>query len=190
MVYIERVRKESLQVFVGRSMFVQGHSQIGEPGMKVLLKIVGGILVCLALVLVVLRITGLNPRDEIPGLWLTGDLVTSPVTDWSFTDNVPTIKLQTQSRFLLPHSVTINCLAYKGQLYVSSIYPAGPPRSWNENVMRDPHVRIKIGDKLYDRALVVVTDPTEIEGVLQIQEKKYQLKVPANETELVFRVVD
>ena len=67
--------------------------------MKMLLKIVGGILVCLALLLVVLRITGLNPHDRIPGLWLTGDLVTTPVTDWSFTDQVPTIKLQTQSRF-------------------------------------------------------------------------------------------
>ena len=54
--------------------------------MKMLLKIVGGILVCLALVLVVLRITGLNPHDRIPGLWLTGDLVTTPVTDWSFCD--------------------------------------------------------------------------------------------------------
>jgi hypothetical protein len=75
--------------------------------MKMLLKIVGGILVCLALVLVVLRITGLNPHDGIPGLWLTGDLVTTPVTDWSSTDKVSTIKLQTQGRLLLPHSVTL-----------------------------------------------------------------------------------
>ena len=157
--------------------------------MKMLLKIVGGILVCLALLLVVLRITGLNPHDGIPGLWLTGDLVTTPVTDWSFTDKVPTVKLQTQSRFLLPHSVTINCLAYKGQLYVSSIYPAGPPRSWNENVMRDPHVRIKIGDKLYDRTLVLVTDPPEKDALVQLREKKYQLKVPANATIDVFHVV-
>ena len=158
--------------------------------MKMLLKIVVAILVCLALLLVVLRITGLNPHDRIPGLWLTGNVVTAPVTDWSFTDKVPTIKLQTQSRFLLPHSVTINCLAYNGQLYVTSVYPAGPPRSWNENVMRDPHVRIKIGDKLYDRTLVVVTDQTEIEGVLQARVKKYpQLKVPANATVHVFHVV-
>jgi hypothetical protein len=157
--------------------------------MKMLLKIVGGILVCLALLLVVLRITGLNPHDGIPGLWLTGDLVTTPVADWSFTDKVPTIKLQTQSRFLLPHSVTINCLAYNGGLYVSSIYPAGTPRSWNENVMRDPHVRIKIGDKLYDRTLVLVTDPTERDGVLQVRGKKYpQLKIPANATIHVFHV--
>jgi hypothetical protein len=169
----------------------KGHRQIEESAMKVLLKTGGGLFVCLVLLLVVLRITGLNPHDGIPGLWLTGDLVTTPVADWSFTDNVATIKLQTQSRFLLPHSVTINCLAYQGQLYVSSIYPAGrPPRSWNENVMRDPHVRIKIGDKLYDRTLVVVTDPAEIEGVLQVRAKKYpQLKIPANATEHVFHVV-
>ena len=158
--------------------------------MKMLLRIVVAILVCLALLLVVLRITGLNPHDGIPGLWLTGNVDTTPVTDWSFTNKVPTIKLQTQSRFLLPHSVTINCLAYNGQLYVTSVYPAGPPRSWNENVMRDPHVRIKIGDKLYDRTLVVVTDQTEIEGVLQARAKKYpQLKVPANATVHVFHVV-
>ncbi len=139
--------------------------------------------------LVVLRITGLKPHDRTPGLWLTGDLVTTPVTDWSFTDKVPTIKLQTQSRFLLLHSVTIICLAYNGQLYVSSVYPAGPPRSWNENVMRDSHVRIKIGDKLYDRTLVSVTGPAEMEGVLQVRAKKYpQLKFSANATIHVFHV--
>jgi hypothetical protein len=158
--------------------------------MKRLLKIIGGILVCLALALVVLRITGLNPHDGIPGLWLTGDLVTTPVTDWSFTDQVPTIKLQTQSRFLLPHSVTINCVAYNGQLYVTSTYSAGSPRIWNVNVMRDPHVRIKIGDKLYDRTLFVVTDQAERQGLLEAKAKKYpQLKTPANATINVFHVI-
>lgn len=158
--------------------------------MKRVLRIVGGILVCLALALVVLRITGLNPHDRIPGLWLTGNLVATPVTDWSFTDKVPTIKLQTQSRFLLPHSVTINCVAYNGSLYVTSTYPAGQPRSWDVNVMRDPHVRIKIGDKLYDRTLAVVTDPAERQGLLDAKTKKYPLlKTPANATVQVFRVV-
>ena len=157
--------------------------------MKMLLKIVGGIIVCLALLLVVFRITGLNPHDRIPGLWLTGDLVTTPVTDWSFIDEVPNIKLQTQSQFLLPHSVTINCLSYKGQFYVTSTHPTGAPRSWDANVIRDPHVRIKIGEKLYDRTLVLVTDPAEKEAVVQVREKKYQLKVPANATIDVFHVV-
>jgi hypothetical protein len=158
--------------------------------MKLLLKIVGGIFAFLVLLLVVLRITGLNPHDKIPGLWLTGELVTTPVTDWSFLDNVPNIKIQTQTRFLLPHSVTINCLDYNGQFYVSSTRPAGAQRSWDANVMRDPHVRIKIGDKLYDRRLVLVTDPAEKDTLVQIREKKYQLKVAPDAKIDVFHVVD
>jgi hypothetical protein len=158
--------------------------------MKILLKIVGTILVCLALALVVLRITGLNPHDRMPGLWLTGELVTTPVTDWSFADKFANIEIQTQSQFLLPHSVTINCLVYNGQLYPSSVNPAGTKRSWNDNVLRDPHVRIKIGDKLYDRTLVLVTDPAEIAAVLQARTKKNpRLKTPANGAIHIFHVV-
>lgn len=157
--------------------------------MKMLLKIIVGIIVCLAVLLAVLRITGLNPHDRMPGLWLTGELVTTPVTDWSFLDNVPNIKIQTRSRFLLPHSVTINCLDYQGQFYISSTRPAGMRRSWDANVMRDAHVRIKIGDKLYDRTLVLVTDPAEKDALVKVREKKYQLKVPANATIDVFHVV-
>ena len=159
--------------------------------MKTLLKIVGAIVVCLILLLVVLRITGLNPRDRTPGLWLSGNLVTTPVSDWSFTDNVPNIKLQTATWYGLPHSVTINCLSYNGQLYVSSVFPAGAPsRSWNDNVMRDPHVRIKIGNNLYDRTMVQVTDPAERDAVLQDRAKKYpELKVPPNATIHIFHAV-
>ena len=90
-----------------------------------------------------------------------------------------------------PHSVTVNCISYNGQLYLTSVYPAGArTRSWNDNVMRDPHVRIKIGDQLYDRTLALVTDAAEQEGVLQARHKKYpELKVPANATIHVFHVV-
>jgi len=158
--------------------------------MKTLLKIVLGILACLVLTLVVLRITGLNPHNQTPGLWLTGNLVTTPVADWSFTNNVPHVEVQTRPWYLLPHSVTINCLSYNGQLYLSSVFPEGASRSWNENVMRDPHVRIKIGNNLYDRSLVLVTDPAEKEAVLQARAKKYpQLKIPPNATIHLFHVV-
>jgi hypothetical protein len=56
--------------------------------------------------------------------------------------------------------------------------------------MRDPRVRIKIGDKLYDRTLVLVTDPAEKEALVQVREKKYQLKVAPNAKIDVFHVVD
>lgn len=158
--------------------------------MKTLLKIAGVIVVCLVVALVVFRFTGLNPHGRIPGLWLTGNVVATPVTDWSFTEKVPNIELQTQSRFLLPHSVTINCLDYNGQLYVSSVYPPGTPRGWNDNVLRDPNVRIKIGNNLYDRTMVLVTDPAEKDAVLQVRARKYpRLKIPPNSIIHVFHVV-
>jgi hypothetical protein len=159
--------------------------------MKTLWKIVGAVVLCLILLLVVLRITGLNPRDRTPGLWLTGNLVTTPVADWSFTEKYPTIKLQTRTWYGLPHSVTINCIAYNGQLYLTSTFPAGTHRSWNDNVLRDPRVRVKIGDQLYDRTLVLVTDPAEQEGELKARAQKYpQLKIAPNATIHVFHVVE
>jgi hypothetical protein len=162
--------------------------------MKKLLKIAGVILVVLVLALAGLRITGLNPHGRTPGLWLTGNLVTTPVTDWSFTDKILTDEVQTRTWYLIPHSVTTYCVSYNGQLYLDSIYrgkieyPHG--RSWNENVARDPHVRIKLGNHLYDRTLVYVTDPAERKAVLKAKAKKYpHLKVPADATVQIFRVV-
>ncbi len=158
--------------------------------MKRLLQSLGIIVVCLILILIVLRITGFGPHARTPGLWLKGNVVAAPVTDWSFTDKIPVVQLQTQSSYMLPHSVNINCLNYNGQLYLVSVYPAGTAHTWNDNVMRDPHVRLKIGEDIYDRTVSLVTDPAEQEGVLQARHNKYpQLKVPPNSTIHVFHVV-
>jgi hypothetical protein len=163
--------------------------------MKTFLKIVGVLLICLALPLVAARITGFEPNGRRPGLWLKGDLVTTPVTDWSFTDHVQNVKIQTNAWYLLPHSVTINCVSYKGQLYLDSFYAAGLTyphgRSWNEDIARDPRVRIKIGNQLYDRTLALVTDPTEQEAVNEAKFRKYpDLKLPPGGTIVLFHVLD
>jgi hypothetical protein len=158
--------------------------------MKRLLQSLGIIVVCLILILIVLRITGFGPHARTPGLWLKGNVVTTPVTDWSFTDKIPVVQIQTETSYMLPHSVNINCLNYNGQLYLVSVYPAGTAHTWNDNLMRDPHVRLKIGDDIYDRTVSLVTDPAEQEGVLQARHNKYpQLKVPPNSTIHVFHVV-
>ena len=163
--------------------------------MKTLLKVLGVIVICLAMLLVVLSITGFGPHGNTPGLWLKGNLVTTPVTDWSFTDKFETANVQTRTWYLLPHSVTTYCVAYNGQLYLTSVYRAGLTyphgRSWNENVARDPHVRIKIRDKLYDRTLVLATDPAEQEAVHEATFKKYpDLKLPPGGMIVLFRVLD
>lgn len=173
--------------------------------MKTLLKIVAATFICLVLLLLVLRFTGFEPRTcsniyeswtcKLPGLWLRGNLVTTPVTDWSFTDKIPTIKLQTHTWYLLPHSVNIGCVYYNGHLYVSSVYMRPDVKyRWNEDVIRDPRVRLKIGNQLYDRTLTYVTDPAEKAAVSQAKSKKYWdmeplfHNLPPNTTANVFRV--
>jgi F420H(2)-dependent quinone reductase len=157
--------------------------------MKVFWKILGGLAVCLVVLLLVFRIIGLEPHDTIPGLWLKGNVVTAPVTNWTWTDQVPTIKLQTESWYLLPHSVTIDCMTLNGRFYVSSGYPPQSPKTWYENVMRDPHVRIQIGHNLYDRTLTEVKDPTEAAAAMKAKYTKYPtLKTPSNFVIHVFRV--
>lgn len=163
--------------------------------MKMLWKVLGVIVVGLALLLVVLSITGFGPHGNTPGLWLKGDLVTTPVTDWSFTDKIETANVQTRTWYLLPHSVTTYCVSYNGRLYLTSVYREGlvypHGRSWNEDVARDPHVRIKLGGQLYDRTLSRVTDETLRQDVLAAKRKKYpQQKIPPTSTVILFHVLD
>lgn len=162
--------------------------------MKTAWKIAGAIVICAVVLLVALSITGLEPRQRTPGLWLKGTLVTTPVADWSFTDQVSTVEVQTRTWYWIPHSVTTYCVAYHGQLYLDSFYPPGVEyphgRSWNENVARDPHVRIKIGDKLYDRMLIHVTDPAEKAALRELKAKKYpDLAIPPDPQVHLFHVI-
>ena len=163
--------------------------------MKTLAKIVGSIIIVLVVALLILRFTGFEPKDcppfnrswscKMPGLWLRGKLVTKPVTDWSFTQKIKRIKIQTETPFLLPHSVTIWCVVYNGNLYVTSYRG----RLWVEDIIRDPHVRLKIGDQLFARTLSVVNDPVEKAAVLKAKGEKYpEWKVPPVSTATVFRV--
>jgi hypothetical protein len=99
---------------------------IPDPNMKMLLKVLGAIVVCLVVALLVLRVTGLPPHDRMPGLWLKGNLVTTPVTDWSFTDNFETVQVQTNTSYLIPHSVTTYCVAYNVSPWPKLEYERGP----------------------------------------------------------------
>src|SRR5215469_4383856 len=118
-----------------------------------------------------------EPNGRRPGFWLKGNLVTTPVADWSFTDKVQNVKIQTNAWYLLLHSVTINCVSYRGAALPGFLLCGGLTnahgRSWNENVARDPHVCMKMRNQLYDRTLALVTDPTEQEAVSEAKFKKY-----------------
>lgn len=162
--------------------------------MKTLLKILGVLVACVVLLLVVLRITGFGPHGRTPGLWLSGTLVTTPVSDWSFASKYFTLEIQTRTPYLLPHSVTAACITFMNQLYVGSIYQPGLEyprgRNWNENVARNPHVRVKVGDHLYRATLVHITDPSLVAAVLAAEQAKYRgFRVPPGGSLQLFHVV-
>ena len=153
---------------------------------------VGGILilVILAATLLTLRTTGLEPEyldlNQLrahhmiarPGLWLKGEVVTTPVTDWSFVDKVEhpgrsinTVLVETRTPYFIPHSVRTMPFVRSGVLYIRSHqdrmdvqFPND--KSWTSNVARDPRVRIKIGDKLYEATMVLVSDRAQAIAIL------------------------
>ena len=126
--------------------------------MKALLRVIGGVLSGLIVLLIVRRITGLNPGERVPGLWLTGDLNTSPVTDWSFAGQRSNRECSDEVLVSAPSFRNHLAVAYNDQLYLATT--GGGVRSWPLNKgPRSPCAPVRIENQLYDRTLSVVTDP-------------------------------
>jgi hypothetical protein len=129
-----------------------------------------------ATLLVVFASGCLDPKDRRPGLRLSGEVVAGAIDDWSFSDEYQEIYLETQTWYMIPHSVTTVCAGVGEKLYVPTIYFEGgewPDKVWNSNVDSDPRVRLKMGGKIYEREAVVVEDPAEVQVALQALAAKY-----------------
>jgi hypothetical protein len=134
----------------------------------------------------------LEPRGERPGLWISGALATEPVADWSFTDGVDEILIETRTRYGLPHSVTIWCVAIDGELFVGASAPDFPEeRRWVVNVRRDPDVRLAIDGRIYERRLELIADPARTDAVDHAFGQKYDYDVDEDPDPVTYwRVVD
>lgn len=129
------------------------------------------------LVFGLLRLVGVSPQDQRPGFWLKGELATYPVSDWSFTNEVKEIYVQTNTQYFIPHSVTTYSAVYNDHFYLMSAYYGGGSfpntRSWNRNIVRDPRVRLKIDDRLFDQQVTYVDEPSIRQSVHQAFVAKY-----------------
>ena len=158
-------------------------------------KISGISLIVIALFTILsLLIVGYEPQDQSPGLWLTGELATEPVADWSFTEQHGEIFVQTRPPWFIPHSVTAYCATYNDSFYLFSAYYGGGDfpdlRRWNKNVVRDPRVRLKIGDQLFDQTLSYIDDESIRMPVHQAFVDKYpQWASPGLENVHIFQVL-
>ena len=132
-------------------------------------------------------------RNAVVGLYrgdlgfrLTGDVVKTPVTDWSFTDSIPTIQIETRTWYLLPHFVRTYIARNGEQLYLFSEYFAPKPgqpdhrdefpndRFWNRMVVRDPHIRVKIRNRLFQMRAYPLKEPGQVAVAREAFLSKYQ----------------
>jgi hypothetical protein len=176
--------------------------------MKILKIGIIAVVAVIALALITLRFTGLEPQyldlqqlrahDMIarPGLWLKGQLVTTPVTDWSFVNvqkhpgqSLNTILVQTRTPYFIPHSVRVMPDVVDGRLYIRSHqsrmdrkFPYD--KSWTADVTRDPRVLLKIGGKLYRATVVLVADRSQAIQILGRNPETYQ-KGPDGQEQVV-----
>jgi len=123
-------------------------------------------------------LTACEPKDRRPGLWLSGEEFTKPVSDWHFTDQQQEIFLETHTWYGIPHSVTTVVATRAGKLYVPSLYTSRDDhwpdaKYWNRNVVDDARVRLKIDGKLYPRKAVLVTDAEEFAAAFEALARKY-----------------
>ncbi len=98
-----------------------------------------------------------GPLLVFPGGELSGQVVTTPVGDWSFVQD-SFVDLETRPDD--PYSVELNYIVKDGKLYID---PA-EGRSWLDHIRADPRVRVRFSGKVYPLKAVLVGQPGELEG--------------------------
>lgn len=109
-----------------------------------------------ALALSVLAACG-GPFLVFPGGRLQGEVVDTPVEDWSFVSDA---FMDLETRPEDPYSVELNYVVLDGRLYID---PA-EGRRWLEHIRADPRVRVRFDGKVYPLRAVLVGRPGELEG--------------------------
>ena len=161
--------------------------------MKRILKIGLPLVGLAAVVLLTLRVIGFEPwyidpassefaasnSTAWPGLWLKGEVVSQPVTDWNFINQVNhpvtgnSIMLETRTWYGVPHSVTVNARPRGDKLYLSGSEQGARlekeipySKAWWANIERDPRIRMKIDGKIYEATVALVQDRDEVAQLL------------------------
>ena len=112
-----------------------------------------------------------------PGGELRGTVATGAVDDWSFTDAVKTVQLETRPG--APHSINIWGVSTGDAFYVASdswrqrLGGSGGDARWVGHIAIDPRVRLRVGRTLYERKAIRVQDEAELARFRQAYQKKY-----------------
>jgi hypothetical protein len=122
------------------------------------------------LLLLLPLLLGTGPCGPVSGGRLGGEAGSVP-GDWRFTDDVSTIQVETRPEE--PYSVTTWCFTDGAALYLPSRQAARKP--WVQNVVRDPRVRVRIDDRVYEMTATRVTDDAELRRLVPLLRAKYRM---------------
>ena len=115
-----------------------------------------------------------GPFLLLPGGELEGPVAETP-DDWSFTDEISTIQVETRPED--PYSINIWAVALGDALYLH----AGANRTaWVENLEQDPRARVAVEGTLYEVRASRVGDPEEFARFAEAYDEKYGNR-PRNE---------
>ncbi len=114
-----------------------------------------------------------NPQSSRPGFGLRGEAATTAPADWNFVNEHREIAIEVRTPYLLPHSVTIWCVAVDGKLYIAARAP--DTKRWPGWADRDPNVRLLIDERIYTARVSPLDDPSRIAPVRRAYASKYEL---------------
>jgi hypothetical protein len=113
------------------------------------------------------------PCNRMPGLVLLGDVQQTPVTDWSFVNDIPLCQIQVYTGFI-PHAVNLNCMATpEGELFLSC--SGCSTKYWSRGVGRDEPGRLRLNGRVYPVVLNRVADEAVLDRAWAARVKKLQV---------------
>ena len=131
--------------------------------MKLILKIVVGLLGSLVLLIVVLLIGARFADGPVAiiagGPFTSGELVTGPEPDWSFVREIREVEFQLVEP---PRSRVTWVLEHEGKIYIPCGYMTTSWgkiwKQWPIEALEDGRAILRVGDKLYERQLVRIEE--------------------------------
>ena len=109
-----------------------------------------------------------GPLGPIPGPKLSGAVVEKPVVQWSFVDAIQVIQVETRPED--PYTVNTWVTRARNHIYVFS---STEDKTWVQNILGDPRVRIRIDGRVHECSAVRVADLEEKRAFLLKMRSKY-----------------
>jgi hypothetical protein len=120
---------------------------------------------------------GCGPIGPFPGGSLSGQVATSLPDDWSFSDDVRNVQLETRPS--APYSVNVWGVGIGDRFYLAS--GRGGEARWAQHIADDPKVRLRIGETIYELRAVRVLIDTDGDRFLEALKRKYEWAPSARE---------